>query len=203
MSYVQSYGNLTGFEYASDLMLDVGVRLGTRYGLQVSGTPVNGTNNYFDLSPVNLSFSWGEYTYDMADTVMMNIVDRKPVIITAASSSDPVLRHTWVIDRVYAYRTFFLINYALWPASMVPSGATIVGHIMEDQLALQYPEYYPGMLIHERDGYVDILQFGMNFGYDGQHKYDFYSRLPSASWEGYDIIKSVHYNLSPGDLLIQ
>lgn len=203
MPYSVPYGDSTGFEYASDLILDVGVRLGTLYGLSSSGVSVNTSTNYFDLSPVNLSFSWGMYSYQLADSVMTNIQNRKPVIMTAAKSSNSYSRHTWIIDGVYSYRTFFQNDYELWPVSMIPEGATIVDLMPESQLAIQYPNYYPGMVFHERDGYYDNVNYFMNFGWDGQHKWDYYAVWPNSSWEGYSIIKAVHYNLSPGDLLIQ
>lgn len=203
MPYSVPYGTTTGFEYASDLILDVGVRLGTVYGLCGSGTPINPSNNFFDLSPANISYSWGTYSSQLADTVITNIINRKPVIITAAKSSSYTSRHTWVIDGVYMYRTYYQNDFELWPVSMIPEGATIVDIIPESQLALLYPNYYPGMVYHVRDGYIDFAKFGMNFGDNGSHKWDFYSVLPNSSWEGYDIIKAIHYSLSPGDLLIQ
>lgn len=101
------------------------------------------------------------------------------------------------------YRTYYQSDFELWPVSMIPEGATIVDLMPESQLALLYPNYYPGMVYHVRDGYIDIAKLWMNFGDNGLHQWDLYSVLPNSSWDGYDIIKAIHYNLSPGDLLIQ
>lgn len=191
------------YSFASDLILDVGVRLNTRYGLEGSGVYVNPSNNFFDLSPVNLSYSWGTYSYQMIDTVMTNLRSWKPVIITASNSSNGYSTHTWVIDGFFSYRIFYQNDYELWPVSMIPEGARIIDLMSESQLASLYPDYYPGKVIHERDGYLDLLYYKMNFGDNGVRKGNYYSVWPYSSWEGYDSIKSIHYNLSPGDLLIQ
>lgn len=201
MSLSTSYGNNLGFEYVSDLMLDIGVRLNMHYGTAQSYI-LPGQNNFYDLSPVNLSYSWDEYTYSMRDTVKMNIIARKPVIITATSSYYNV-SHTWVIDLVYDHCYNYYHNYQLWTDSDMPDNVTILEYYTEDELEDLFPDYYSGMIIQDRYQQYDMMQFGMNFGDDGLYSSVLLSASPYASWEGFDINKSIHYNLTPGDLLIQ
>ena len=197
-------GTTTQYGYVSDLLLDVGVRLGTVYNTNASGVQVNGSTNYFNLSQLNMSFSWSSYNYAAVDTVINNLIARKPVIMTATRGDNAYARHTWVIDGFWKREMYTLVQYELWPVSMLSEiydeSYSVVAVMNESEMAAAYPGYYAGMSFSRKEDPWELLQVCMNWGDDGEREWDLYSPYPSTSWDGYSVTKAIHYNLVPGEL---
>ncbi|MBR1435203.1 MAG: C10 family peptidase [Bacteroidales bacterium] len=193
-------GTMSEYGYASDLMLDIGVRLGTYYNIGSSGVPQL-TANFFNLYPAHLSFSWAPYTSSLVDTVVTNLTNRKPVIMTATRSSDSA-NHTWIISGYQRKAFFTRVEYQLWPAHLIPPDSVVVNVYNESELASIFPNYYAGMSFTGRDNEIEAVLYFMNWGLDGAHKYDLYFAEPVNSWEGYNTTKAIHYNLSPWELIL-
>ncbi|MBQ8022059.1 MAG: C10 family peptidase [Bacteroidales bacterium] len=204
MPWSKESGNTTQFGYSSDLMLDIGVRLGMRYNTNSSGVSVVGGTNFFNLSPANISFSWAPYNYSTVDTVINNLIARKPVIMTATRGDSSYSRHTWVVDGFWEREMYTLVQYELWPVSMLSEiyddSYGIVAMMNESEMAATYPGYYAGMSFSRKEDTWNLLQLYMNWGDDGERQWELYYPYPETSWEGYSVTKSIHYNLVPGEL---
>lgn len=201
MPYAYGYGTTTQYEYASELMLDIGERLGTVYNTSYSYVPFPQGGSLY-LSPAKLSYSTASYDYSLISTVVNDLSTGKPVIMSAQSSTGG--QHVWVIDGYVHKKVFTQTNYELWPTSMLyllDENATIVDIMGESQLALIYPNYYPGMTFYTREDYSDSYEYWMNWGEDGNHYYDLYSAY-SPSDDGFNIDKRIYYDLVPGELTV-
>lgn len=194
----------SGTSYVSDLMLDIGERVQVKYGTQYSGVDHNSDYSIPNISQCGISSSFGNYSFS---TVKNNLLNNKPVIVSAWFNSNLVGGHTWVIDgcedytnRVVETSTFYyvavedVINYSNWVASYSNS----------DMLSM-YPNAYNGM--QETNVYYDdIKQLRMNWGHDGVGNSGYYGVLDTSDW--YDpyyglylnYTRVIHYNISTGQL---
>ena len=193
----------SGDEYVSDFLLDIGARLGTMYNIYYSYTNTD-VNGYLDLSPTNLSYSQAVYNSSMVNTVVSNLSNWSPVIMSAKNYG-PGYHYFWVIDGYQHKQYYTQTNYESWPISMLYEmysydQFTLVNVMGEEALAGLYPNYYPGMSFYTREDYNDYLEYHMNWGNDGYN--DGMFSAYSSGWNGYTIDTRVYYNLVPGELII-
>lgn len=204
MPLTNSGGTDEQYRYVSDLLLDVGVRLGMYYSPWASTITV-GQNSYFDITPCFSSANWTQYQSETdKQTVLTGLDMDDPTIITAQGEENgsPV-GHSWVIDGYQKKRHFVTKNYEWYPLDEIPDDALICDLKNEDYLLSIYPNLYSGMPVVD---YLDYNEeyFRMNWGWNGMGDSYLYSSYPSYSWQGiYSSYKGIHYHLLPGELLIQ
>ena len=172
---IDSIGNSTSISHASDLMLDIGNRMGMNYSGTGSGAwpKVNELYTYY-----NVSCQKSDYNYNYVKT---DIIGDTPVIIVAYDSSDHNKGHTWLIDglhtttRNYTYtkkfyydEDWYMFNeyYDTWDEVR----QHYFGMIQDpsEWIVMNYSIDYPYLL--------------MNWGYDGKYDTGYYSAAASSAW---------------------
>ncbi len=189
------------YRYVSDLMLDVGVRLGMFYSPWLSFININ-NSSYFDISSCFLSVNWTQFQSSTdAQTVLTGLDMNEPTIIT--SQGDTQVGHTWVIDG-YQKKHYETTKYYAWyPIEAIPDDMLIIEMKNEDYLLSIYPNLYPGMSVVSYSAYDDAF-FRMNWGYNGLFDNALYNTAATAEWlDIYSINKGIHYHFFPEELLIQ
>lgn len=171
------YDSSTGIEYAGDLMLDIGNRLGLKYSSEGTGTSSlssSAISTYY-----HLLYSTGNYNYS---TVLSNLNNGIPVLISAYSTFQWLTYsdgHMWIIDGVReTERTY---EYTI--------------HFEYSEDWIYYSEVYDTFeeihqLYHIQDPYEEIdcitstttNYLLMNWGYNGQFDNDSYSVLANENW---------------------
>lgn len=193
-------GNTTGYKNVSDLMLDVGARLGQHYSPWDSHVDVNPNYPYYDTTPCKLSGTWAQYSVSSTfSSVKSSLVSNKPVIVSANGNSGG---HTWIIDGYLDIEETHTNNYEWWPVSMIPSGTAVFGYMDFSDLLLQYGTVYPGMPAIEQELYP-LEFFSMNWGWDGQYDGEYKPINPTDyAWLGFGTHVAVQYNLSPSEFTV-
>ncbi|MGN0200140.1 MAG: C10 family peptidase [Candidatus Cryptobacteroides sp.] len=187
-------------KYVSDLMLDVGIRLGMHYGTSSSGVLVGPETLFYDVSNCNLNGTVSIYSETIKDSLICSLQNNNsPVLVIASRNNND--GHAWIIDG-YEISRYCRTNYFQWyPEYMSPAGA-VYEYKTTEQMLQDYSIIYPGMNVEESFTSINEL-FKMNWGWDGQCDDNQYSMSPSAQWEGFVSNKAVMYNLSAGELLIE
>lgn len=201
MPLTKEEDNSEGFQYVSDLMLDVGVRMETLYGTDLSSVPIEGYN-HFDETACGLSGTWSHYTYHDAFPAVVNSLDSgSPVFVNAWDKDDH--GHAWVIDGYVTVKEKRTRRYEWWPINMVPPGTAVFEYKTTSEMLTQFNyNIYQGMPVFEPDGEYRNTKLKMNWGYDGDG--DGQYAMPGSPYENWDgFIKEVWvgYNLTPGELL--
>ena len=196
--------NTTGYRYVSDLMLDVGVRLGTRYGVYSSGV-LPDSSGYYNTIPAKLAGTWSQFsTQTHLNSVHYSLDHDSPVIAGAKSNQTGGGRHTWVIDGYEESNHIITNSYQWYPENMIPSGTPVYGYKSTSELLAQYNNMiYPGM--PEIETFVTpISLLHMNWGLDGLYDGDFNANIGNqyTSWIGFDSERVVEYSLTPSELVI-
>lgn len=183
----------TACGYVSDLMMDVGVRMGASYSKQMTGTPFFYS---WDLNPCGITCSAGSYDYS---TVRSNLLNGKPIIIDATSPSLGC-SHVWVIDGCYdkTITTTVTSQYFYYrPGYSYPSNAT---YLTESEMLALYPNAYDGMSVVESTTQSYVKYLLMNYGWDGEYDSGYYN-IEGTNWaESFHNDKRIYYNLSAGQL---
>ena len=198
-------GTTTGYQYVSELMLDVGARLNMHYGLSSSGVPVNSVN-YFSIAPCNISCSWSTFsTNSHVDTVIYNLESlSSPVIMTATDNMYGT--HTWVIDGYKTVQNYTSTVYAWYPVELLPEGMVAVDYMNVYDLLEIHPDLMIGTQEVSNTYPLTSKYFMMNWGYDGEGDDILYYASPSAVWSVYNYSfntkKAMHYNIQPQELII-
>ena len=197
MPLLSEGGTTAGYQYVSDLLLDVGSRLGAVYNVNRTGVLVS-SMNYFDISPCKLYASWGYYdSQDDINTIIHSLNhSNSPVIMTAQSSNYPGARHTWVIDGYLTTLTTIFDKYAWFPISIAPPDAVVYDTKTEGELRALYNTIYPGMTVIENS--ISYYQTGykMNWGENGSYDDALYDSLINSMWLGvYNDNKAYHSHI--------
>lgn len=195
-------GTTSGYQYVSELLLDVGERLGAIYGINETGTPTN-SYNYFDISPCKIYGLWGTYSSSTdVDHVLASLSDsvNSPVVMSAQSQTNPDDRHTWVIDGYKTTQTSTSETYAWYPVELVPPGSTIIEYKSLADLYAQYPNLDVGMEVIENAITYTETQYKMNWGWPSLNYDDgLYSTMVYAIWHDYSPNKAYHYHFFPAE----
>ena len=166
---LDSNGN--NISYVTDLMLDVGNRLVTKYS--ASGSSASVTSD--KISYYNLSLSSSIYKESI---VRANLNSNLPVIIVA-SDRDNTYAHAWIIDGIRKRRSIY----------------TYSCHVEYSENWQGEPEYYDTFdavrnRYHINDEY-DVWEentstttehYLMNWGYDGRYDEDIYTMYGPGTW---------------------
>lgn len=170
--------NPTGYKNVSDLMLDVGARLGLHYSPGDTHKHV-GTSCYYDTSPCKVSGTWAPYSMAVLASVVSSLDSNKPVITSAQSVNGG--GHTWVIDGYLIEEITRTNTYEWWPVNMIPPGTVVFEYKSVNELLEEYNYMiYQGM--PEVSETTDFYRFfHMNWGWDG-------------NGDGYAIVGSPYYN---------
>lgn len=183
----------TAYGYVSDLMMDIGVRMGANYSMPGTGANLSFSWN---LNPCGITCQAGSYNYN---TVKSNLLNGKPVIITAESTSLGC-SHAWVIDGCYdAIITTTVTShyYHYHSGYSYPSNAT---YISESEMQALYPDAYDGMSVVESSTHDHIRYLLMNYGWNGEDD-DAHYGIVGLDWSmGFNNSKRIFYNLSAGQL---
>lgn len=190
--------NPTGYKIVSDLMLDVGARLGQMYSLSVSGVVLS--NGYYNTSPCKVTGTWAPYSQPSVSHVTLSLDSNKPVIAVGKDNADN--GHTWVMDGYYRAEVTTTNTYEWWPVNMIPSGTVIYGYKSTSELLEEYNYMiYQGMLeVTENSYYIDLLH--MNWGWNGRGDGFVTMGSPYNNWQGFTNNIMVQYNLTPSEFTV-
>ncbi len=192
--------SITGYDYVSDLMLDVGERLGMYYSPYTSSVLTN--NGFFEISPCKLNYTWDNYSSNSIPGVINALNQYTPVIVSAFPQSG-VSGHTWVIDG-YIFQRVVTFEKFIWvPNDAIPSGSTVYDTKTTSELVALYGSFTPGMIVEENHQATNYAYFKMNWGWDGNHDDNLYLINPSELWDNVYLNKYVHYNLVPQEFNIE
>lgn len=200
--------NLVGAGYVSDLMLDIGNRLGAIYSGEGTGMSAFLNSGALDLSRCNIEYDWGPYSVAVRDSVFSNLVDSRPVMVMAYLT-DMDMGHAWVIDGAYhktttirdyvTYRYVPYVPYVEETYSNPPYEVVVDWFISLQEMNWFYPNAptTPDLIttvLHDRF-------YRMNWGYNGRYDDGYYSCSPIEDWvagpDTYSWNKKIYYNLSP------
>ena len=180
------------FSYVSDLMMEIGNRLNATYSITATSASLV---SYTDVAPCGITANSYFYSYN---TVRSNIVNRKPVLVTAFNGNG--VGHSWVIDGCVDITTMTTTTstyYRYQEGEMYDPGAVF---LTDEEVLSVYPNAYDGMVIVTNNT-VENKYLLMNFGYSGNHDDGHYSIQPSGSdWLGYTNTVSIIYNIVTGQL---
>lgn len=177
-------------DYAVDLMLDIGNRIGMEYsGTGSSANPSTSIASYY-----NLSFTHSEYNYQ---TVKSDLLNSKPVQVNAEcikSGTNQLVGHSWVIDGL-ATKTYRFVTEK---------------HFEYTENWMYESEYYDTfdelrMRYHINSEYDVVREYAysstefwlMNWGHFGTWDNGYYSVYPSTPWvidESYNYNKTINYD---------
>lgn len=190
--------NPTGYKNVSDLMLDVGARLGQKYSLLVSGVELN--NGYYNTGPCKVTGTWAPYSQPSVSHVTSSLDSNKPVIAVGMRNANN--GHTWIIDGYYRAEVTTTNTYEWWPVNMIPSGTVIYEYKSTSELLEEYNHMiYQGMLeVAENSYYIDLLH--MNWGWNGRGDGFVTMGSPYNNWQGYTNNITVQYNLTPSEFIV-
>ena len=184
-----------GYKNVSDLMLDIGARLGQHF----SPWDTHVHNQTFDTTPCGLSGTWAQYTASSTfPAVKSSLISNKPVIVSGAGYGGG---HIWIIDGYLDMVETYTRYYEWWPVSMIPDGTVIYGYMEYSDLLSQYGTAYPGMPAIEPEPYhLELLS--MNWGWDGRYDGEYKSISPNDyTWHGHGSNVAVLYNITPGEFI--
>ncbi len=191
---VNWYGSSSGIEYAGDLMLDIGNRLGMKYSGEGSGASLSTSaiSNYY-----NLSYTEDDYSFA---PVLSNLLDSLPVISIAYSERGWLGLsysggHTWIIDGIHCvtrhYRTITEFECSENWMNHLPAYDTF------EELALAYGIQDPHDQIIDYFS-TDFLYLLMNWGYDGSFDNGYYGTYPTDDWfvgsTNYQYKRKIYYD---------
>ena len=184
-------------DFVSDLMMDVGNRMGLFYSQNGGFVELN--NSHLDIDTLFIN-NWATFSDTYHNTVKSNLDNGKPVIVTAFPENSSIA-HTWVIDG-YQFNTRIQGGeYKFIPCMEVDvEHDNVVRYYDYSYLLWLYPGLYSGMTVIEgQTSYPSYYR--MNWGYDGNGDDSLYSmQLPS--WQGYDGFRTINYDLIPKELLL-
>lgn len=178
-------GTLAGYSIVSELMLDIGARLGLHYSPLDTHIDVSSLNNYYyDTSPCNVSGTWEQYSYQTTFGTVTNSLDLNIPVLVGGLSPNGNGGHTWIIDGYLHYVRAVTNRFEWWPVSMIPSGTAVFGYKDFYDLLAQYGTVYPGMQEIEYLP-LEIELYSMNWGFDGVYDGDYVSIMPDdIQWKG-------------------
>lgn len=199
--------------YVSDLMFDVGTRLGMIYGFSgLGGSSVTVTNQgYFDISSVNCEYDWDVLTDSLTTSVVNNLTIGKPIIVTSSyipTTNNNYSGHTWVIDGCYQStrtitRRYYYVKVPVEDVIDYDENYFVIYRTstLEDMLRI-YPNFVEGTT-QQSSTSTHTNYYRMNWGYNGRYDDGIYSMSVSSNWNAYAYGKAIHYNLVPGSLYIE
>lgn len=182
------------FDYVSDLMLDIGVRIGATYSVSLTTASLLAQGT---LESCGLSYNPSHiYSYSI---VKSNLLNYKPVFISATDSL--ARSHAWVIDGCFdqllteRWETFY---YVYQPGVIYPDNTEL---ITESEVLSMYPNAYNGMSIVDTNT-TQVQYLLMNYGWNGNHDDGHYSVLYSCdNWaNGFNSSPRIVYDLIPGQM---
>ena len=180
------------FSYVSDLMMEVGYRMNATYS---AGATIASMLLPSDVAPCGITSNSYYYTYE---TVRDNIVNRKPVLITATHSNH--FSHAWVIDGCVDITTTTTTTstYSRYQSGI--SYSSEAEFLSNEEVMAMYPDAYDGMTIVTNDSVYNKYLL-MNWGCDGNYDTGHYAIIPSGNeWRGYTNTACIIYNISTSQL---
>lgn len=184
--------NPTGYKNVSDLMLDVGARLGLTYRVNNTTVATNSAG-YYATTPCKVGGVWAPFAQPSLSYVTSSLDSNKPVI--AGAMKNISTGHTWVMDGYYMGEVTTVNTYEWWPVNMIPPGTTIYEYKSTTELLAEHNNMiYQGMLdITESSYYYNQLH--MNWGWNGRG--DCFATIgsPYTNWQGYTNNVVVQFNL--------
>ena len=184
-------------DFVSDLMMDVGNRMGLFYSQNGGFVELN--NSHLDIDTLFIN-NWATFSDTYHNTVKSNLDNGKPVIVTAFPENSSIA-HTWVIDG-YQFNTRIQGGeYKFIPCMEVDvEHDNVVRYYDYSYLLWLYPGLYSGMTVIEgQTSYPSYYR--MNWGHDGNGDDSLYS-MQFPSWQGYDGFRTINYDLIPKELLL-
>ena len=179
------------FSYVSDLMMEIGDRIDATYSVNATSAQMI---SYTDAAPCGITANSSNYSYT---TVRNNIVNRKPVIVTAFNDDGG---HTWVIDGcvdITTTTTTTSTYYRYQEGEMYDPGAVF---LTDEEVLSLYPNAYDGMVIVSYN-VVENKYLLMNWGWNGNYDDGHYSISPSGSdWQSFTNNIYTIYNIVTGQL---
>ena len=173
-------------EYAQNLMLDVGNRLGMKYSARGSSCLPSTTA----VGPYNLTYTQSDYNYQ---NVITDLTNSKPVMVSAKKAND-TSGHCWLIDGIAIRVRYY----------------TVTKHFEYDENWMYASEYYDTFdelrAHYNINSEYDIIEYNetdtknfllMNWGFDGYGDDGYFSTFPSEAWNyGGDYIydKKIYYD---------
>lgn len=184
----------SGIEYAGDLMLDIGNRIGMEYSGNGSeaGIPANDISNYYGLS-----FTKADYSFA---PVISNLNNSLPVLVSAYSHRgwlglSYTGGHAWIIDGIHcltrSYRSITEFECSENWINHTPAYDTF------EELAQAYGIQDPNDQIIDCFN-LNYLYLLMNWGYDGQYDSGYYGSYPTDDWyvstTNYQYKRKIYYD---------
>lgn len=191
-------------DYVSDLMLDIGGRLGMKYSATSSGVEPAYNYSIPNLTNCGISSSFSLYSRSLAETSILN---ETPVIVSAFLTHELFGGHTWVIDgckgytlRASSINTYYCIH---------PEELCLYSDIAEiysyDEIYDAFPDAHSGMQDFLVNGNYQVMEWHMNWGFDGTNN-DYYGVLDTSSWNynsfDFKYCRTIHYNISASSLFL-
>lgn len=180
------------FTYVSDLMMEIGYRMNANYSVASTGAVMV---SYTHVAPCGISANSYYYSYD---TVRNNIINRKPVLVSAFTNYNA--GHSWVIDGcvdITTTTTTTSTYYRYQEGEMYDPGAVF---LTDEEVLAEYPNAYDGMVV-VTNAVVENKYLLMNFGFNGSYDDGHYGILPSGNdWRGYTNTICTIYNIVTGQL---
>lgn len=188
--------NPTGYKNVSDLMLDVGERLGLHYSAYETHLHAVNPNYPFNTSPCKMSGTWAQYAATTYASVKSSLFSNKPVIVSATGNAGG---HAWVIDGYVELLETHSGSYEWWPVSMVPSGTAVFGYKDFNELLAQFGNVYPGIQEIDQTQYQENF-ISMNWGFDGYLDGEYTATNPSDyTWHNFGTHIAVLYDIVPSE----
>ena len=193
-------------DYVGDLMIDIGERVGIKYGEDGSGVAFDNYKNVFSLYGLSSSV----IDYD-SNKLISSLSANKPVLISSkrekANSSKSREKdlegHAWVIDgyKCYSKKTDTRYKWVTMPPDSLQFYDNLnydyVLNLMDKERF--YPDVYEGQIDHYYD-YHDTYYLKMNWGYEGSYDNKDYG-TGSYSWitngNPYCLMTKMIYDFKP------
>lgn len=175
-------------DYVGDLMIDIGERVGIKYGEDGSGAAFDDYKNVFSL--YGLSSNAIDYN---SDKLISSLNDNKPVLISSRREKLKAVQserkkdtegHSWVIDGYKRYCTITDRPYK-W-VIMPPDSLSFYNNINYDYVLTveekewRFPDVYENQIDHSYSYRYDYY-LKMNWGYNGLYDNNDYD-IGSYSW---------------------
>ena len=167
--------------FVSDLLADIGCRVGMKYYPDGSYTDDLLTSY---ISSFGLSCSTSCYSFS---TVRESLLNGMPVLVGAFPSPIPTIGHAFIIDgyrrKVSTYHNWYYFERVPYDDDLWEEyNASDDDYISDEYFAIEYPDAVPGVLYDEYWESPVYEQLTLNWGYDGNQDNVWVYSYPS-SWK--------------------
>ena len=190
--------NESNTDIVSNLMLDLGERLGMHYGTSNSFVLHASDRSIPTLSNCGINYSFGAYSFTQVENEILN---GKPIIITGWTTLTNANGHTWVIDgcRDYSCKYTTTVTYICIHPDELINYHNYSGVLTYDEMMTLHPEASNGVFqVIQSERYDNQKSLYMNWGWSGDNN-GWYSLL-NNDWTAYPYSRVIHYNISTTQL---